>query len=265
MSKLHKQSWRIALNLLRRDFYVIRKRLLDGIINNFIIISCLYAVVGIFGKSLGIMPERISMIFIGIIIGNIVYIGYTQAIKDVFDLDGDRLISYHLTLPLSFPWFIARLVGRYLIEISCTSFPSFILCKLLLGSSFVLTNIRWGWFLIIYLICMLFVAVLFLVISFASSASWFRFNIWQRILWPMQALGCTFYSWHKVTLFDRYAAYLLLINPQTYLNEGMRAALIPQSVISLPPLLCCGIISGCIIVGSFGMYRAIRQKLECVC
>lgn len=259
----YKEQWLTTLRLIERDFFVMsRTRLLDGIINNFIIILCLYAIFAWFGYFVGVVPSKLGMIFCGIMVGNIVYIGFNQAIGDVFDLDTNRFMNYQVTLPIRTNWFIARLYVRYVMELLFVSLPALVLTKLLLGSLVPLHGIRWGWFMVMYFSTLLFTTTLFLMVTFSATSSWFRFNIWQRILWPMNALGCAFYSWQAVVDINPSVAYLLLFNPQTYLNEGIRAAILPGELISLPPGTCSLVIVSVTLLGIIRVRKAMRHKLQ---
>lgn len=249
--------------LLRRDFLVIRKRLVDVVINNAIIFTCLYAIFSLFGSHMGISAAMVPVIFMGLIGGNLIYLGYTQALVDLFDIKTDRCIEYQLTLPIKIEWLLLRWICRYLMELMLVSIFSIIFIKFLLGSSFPLSNVNWFIFIFALFVSISFVATLFLFFTFATSFDWFRFNIWQRVLWPIVAFGGNFFSWYSLYEFSRPIAYLMLLNPYVYVSESIRVGALPGMKF-LSPVISLSLLSVLIIIGFYVVRYYIRKKLDCI-
>lgn len=250
--------------LWRRDLYVLYKeRLKDGIINNLIILFCLYALFGIFSLHMGIASETIPAILIGILIGNLVYLGWSIANETVFDMEFSRSIDYQIILPLTLNWFLFRFVGRYVMELFLTMLPGFVLAKILVGSQVPLAQINWITFMTFWFLTIFFIALFFLSVTFGLSFDWFRLNIWQRVLWPMNAFGGIFYTWKRAYAFNPLLGQLLLLNPQIYLNEGLRATLLnPHDYLNIH--LSIGVIGCLSAIGTLFMRYRAEKKLDCV-
>ena len=54
---------------------------------------------------------------------------------------------------------------------------------------------------------------------------WFRINIWQRLLTPLNLTGCVLFPWSRLYDFSPLLGRIALCNPMTYFCEGLRMSL----------------------------------------
>jgi ABC-type polysaccharide/polyol phosphate export permease len=64
------------------------------------------------------------------------------------------------------------------------------------------------------------------MLALSFSYQWYMDNIWPRILSPLLCLGAVFFTWHGINLFSPRIAQLTLLNPFTYVAEGIRQGLL---------------------------------------
>lgn len=225
--------------LLRRDIYVlIKKRLVDDVINNIIILMSWHLIFTHLSIAMGIAPSKYPAMLIGILSANILYNSWTIANHYMFDLEFDRLIDYYLTLPLSFNALLIQQIARYIIEITATSIPVWAVSYLLVSAYITPSFVQVLLFITMHIIATVFLAIFLNTAIFWGSFDWIRYNIWQRILWPMVSMGSIFYTWDAIVQFWPALGYILLLNPITYVSQGLRAALLPSTS---PAIFWCAI------------------------
>lgn len=233
---------RVMWALIQRDMFVMYQGLRDDIINSIISVSTIYFASGILSTYLGFTSTIVRDVMIGAICSAFVSRAFSTAVTDSFDMNDTRYIDYKRTLPLSTTALLLAFLGSYVIGLTITTLPLFILAKIYLGSYMLLANIQWFSFFIIYLASMIFISAFFLGIILCTSFEWFRFNIWQRILIPLNSFGCFLFSWKRLYAFSPLFARAILINPFTFMAEGLRAALFGNeayiSVYYCIPVLC---------------------------
>ena len=92
---------------------------------------------------------------------------------------------------------------------------------------------------------------------------WFRFNIWARVLTPLNFFGCIWYTWHSLNTISKPLGKLVLLNPYTYMTEGLRTALL-QNDASLPLSICIPALLCFIAVGFALSLTLIYKHLDAV-
>jgi ABC-type polysaccharide/polyol phosphate export permease len=76
-------------------------------------------------------------------------------------------------------------------------------------------------------------------------------------------VGATFYPWYKVLAYSKLIALVMLLNPLTYVCEGMRSVLIGGSDY-ISWWLCLLVLGMCTIVASWWMVYSVRKKLDLI-
>lgn len=220
-----KEQARIIWALVRRDIFVLRQGLRDDLINSTVKVSAMYFALGVLSPYLGFTITIARDVMIGAIVSVFLSRGFVAAVTDSFDMSEARFIDYKKTLPVSTSGLLLAYLCSYVITLLVSTLPLFILMKVYLGSFMPLGGIQWISLIIIYFASMIFVSAFFLSIILCVSFEWFRFNIWQRILIPLNSFGCLMFAWKRLYGFSPLFARSLLLNPFTFICEGLRAAL----------------------------------------
>jgi ABC-2 type transport system permease protein len=85
----------------------------------------------------------------------------------------------------------------------------------------------------------------------------------MRILFPMWFLGCYQFTWHMLYETNPTLAYLNLLNPVTYIVEGMRGSLdLNLPLLSYP--VCVAATSIFIILFAWAGVRNFKRRLDCL-
>lgn len=216
---------RVVWALVQRDLFLLRQSLYDDLINSTVKVSALYFVLGVLSPYLGFRDAMSRDVMIGAIVSVFLSRGFVSAVTDSFDMSDTRFIDYKRTLPLSTRGMLCASLVSYVVVLAVSTLPLFILAKIYLGTAMPLDAIQWIPFIIIYVLGMFFISAFFLITIFRTSFEWFQFNIWQRVLTPMNTFGCLFFSWKYLYAFSPLLARILLMNPFTYISEGLRASI----------------------------------------
>ncbi|MEX0940476.1 MAG: hypothetical protein WDZ41_03890 [Candidatus Babeliales bacterium] len=249
--------------LLWRDLYILKKRFKDDLINAGVMVFFFNLIFGLFGPLIGLTKDLVADTFMGTIVGTFLFIGFSRALDDLSDIKFNHFIDYRRTLPISLPWFFGEYIAIYVIHCMCITIPIFLLGKLILGVRLDFSHIQWLPFIIMYLFSMITVSLFFICLIFSVSFEWFKFNIWQRILTPLHQFGCLLYSWKRAYLFSPKIAMVLLLNPLTHCNEGLRTAMRGVSEY-LSVYVSITFLSIFIGIEIFMLLTVVRKKLDWV-
>lgn len=251
---------RVAKALLWRDLIVLGHRLKDDIINVSCMILFFNIIFGFFGPLIGFQPSYVAETFLGTIIGTFLFLGFIRTMDDMFDVKYHKFINYRRILPLSTNCLLFVYFLSYVMHFFAVTAPLLLIGKIILNNALDLSAINWPWFLTLYFLSMFVIALFFFCFVFTVDLDWFRYNIWQRVLTPMHQLGCLFYAWKKAFVFSPKIAYILLLNPLTYCNEGLRAAFL-NSQEYIAPLWCFLVLLFFFIVELIFLFFGIRKRL----
>jgi ABC-2 type transport system permease protein len=252
---------RIFLSLLLRDMYILRKRLFGLIIDSIIFLVLYVLMIGKFFPLLGMPQQLIGPIFIGSSTNlTLPFFGFTHALKISADLRFSRFIDYHLTLPLPKKWLFSLYIISFIIETGIISLPLLLIGSYMLSNAITLSH-TWVLFLFMYLCALVFFGVFFTWIAFHYNFDWLRKNIWPRRLSPLLNLGTNFVPWTGIHALIPLVSYFLLLNPFTYVMEGIRATFLTGYPF-LPAFAC--IPATIIFSGIFIMLltRSIKKRLD---
>jgi ABC-type polysaccharide/polyol phosphate export permease len=85
--------------------------------------------------------------------------------------------------------------------------------------------------------------------------------VWARRLSPLFLLGCAYFSWKQLAGFNYSIALLVLLNPLTYVHEGLRTAFLGGSEF-LPLYFCMpAVIIFCAVLILL-LARAVKHRLD---
>jgi hypothetical protein len=253
----------IFCKLVATHLLTIRRQFPDMIINLYIWVFCSLVIMGYIMQSFGLVANY-GCFQLASIIGTVgLFEVYGNVTKNVMDFDGDRTISYYLTLPTK-PWVVlASFVAFYALVgtvLSCLVFP---FGTLILYNKFDISQVSWLKALIIVMLANVFFGVFtLLVTTLVGTMSKVR-NVWSRFIFPLWILGAFQFSWSVMYKVSAPLAYLMLSNPIVFVMEGCRAALLGQSDY-LPWWICCSALSGYTTICWFFMLRKMKRLLDIV-
>ncbi len=188
---------------------------------------------------------------------------YSQITEIVVDLKNNKVITYDLTLPIPSWLAIARIAISNALQSLLVSTVIFPFGLLFVWRQFNPANFSAMWFSLFFIISCIFCGFFgLLAVSFIPSVQHLRMA-WLRIIYPMWMMGGMQFAW--ATLYERSAffGYLALANPFTYMQEGMRGAVLGQ-VGSIPCLICFVALIGFSIISGWIGVKRMMKRLDCV-
>lgn len=247
--------------LIRRNMRVFSAELVNTIIDGFVLVVSDVILFGYFLPLMGMSRELIAPLYIGTLIFILFFLGENLAIRHVFDLKYDRFIDYHITLPISKSWLFAHYIISFMIEALILSIPLLIAGFVLLPTTNLSIDLpRIMAALALYLLVLLFFGIFFLYMSLSSSYEWFMDNLWPRVLSPLYSFGCTVFTWHQVYSISKPLALVCLLNPMTYISEGLRSLLIGGEFI--PAWICTLVVILSIFGCAFLLKNSVKTQLD---
>ena len=186
-----------------------------------------------------------------------------NTIKFIADLEGNRSISYYLTLPVSQSMVFARLAVSNAIQAMSLSIFLLPIYKLILWNSFSFVHFSILKFLLIFIVNNIFFGFFSLYLASVVESMEKVNNMWVRIIYPLWWLGCFQFSWVTLNSAVPLISKLSLLNPMTYVMEGIRGAILGQADFlnfwyCLPALIIFTI-----LIGWVGI-RKLKQRLDCL-
>ncbi len=249
------------LALVRRYMLVIRQQWKSQALNAGVRLFIDVIEFGGLYPAMGVPESLIAPIFIGTIALQALFRGMGFALQNLFDIKFKRFIDYHLTLPLPKRWLFAAYITYFCLETAIVTLPVCTVGVVLLGDVFQTVAPQWALFPILYILSLCFYGIFFLGLSMYYEYDWFMQNLWPRRLTFLLLLSPTWFVWHKIYAFSPYAAYLMLANPVTYCNEGLRAILIGGPDY-LSAYTCIGALIAWVALAIAFAARGISKRLD---
>lgn len=254
-------NMRTFVQLLHRDMVLLKQtiasRLLDAACMCFIV----FVIYGHVMPTLGLEKQLIAPFFLGSFANLFLLFGFSTAITLVFEIKQKGRLFYLMTLPISLPWLFASYIISFMIQATAIIIPTIIVGIVLLGEKFQVVATNWPLFLLVYTLSSLFFGLLMFTCAIHYKQHWFMDNLWPRRLTPMFCFGCTLFLWKSVYAYAPYMAHLMLINPLTYIIEGLRSSLVGGTMF-IPAWICCVALSMFCIVGVLLLTFSVRKNLD---
>jgi ABC-type polysaccharide/polyol phosphate export permease len=254
-------NFRIFCALLRRDLYILSKHIAPLLIDGVILVISVVLLYGYLFPLAGMPSILIGPLFIGTSLGYFFQINYSQALRVVFDLKTNRIIDYHLTLPISKVWLYAEYILTFALYTLSITAPLLFGGLFLLRNKYVITECHPFAFLATYLLTLLFCATLFLTVSYRYPEQWFIANIWPRRLAPIYILSAVFFPWKMLYAFWPAVGILFLFNPFTYAAEGMRSAYFGSDLF-IPYYWCGAALMGFTALAIIFLHVCIKKRVN---
>lgn len=251
----------ICFALISRYLKVFRAKLVDTLINSAILVSSQVLIFGYLFPLIGMPTSFIGPAYIGSIVFFLIHFGFVFGLTLQFDLEGDRLIDYQLTLPMPKKWLFLSYIISFVIETTVVIVPMLGAGILLLGNRFGELAVSPLLLILSFLAMITFTGTFFLGLAFYYSYAWFSLNIWPRRLSVIMAISATFYLWKELYRLKPTLSYIVLLSPFTHIAESLRASLLDPTrflpyYVTLPTLLFF------IIVSSACIAFASKKRLD---
>ncbi|MBM3894577.1 hypothetical protein FJ366_03220 [Candidatus Dependentiae bacterium] len=218
----------IFFQLLRRDLYIVLHILPKKIINTVVWSSAMIFANHYIMPLLGLPAAYGKFMLVGAITVQMLFQSMADVAVRVSDLVGDREILFALGLPIP-AWLV------------CARYATTTMIQGIMSSFFALPAavlIMWGDFSFPYASLPKIALMVFSQGMFFGAFSLFMTagtknmpdyeNAWMRIANPLLILGCYTFSWSVLKKAIPFFAPLFLLNPFTYLMEGIRASVLGQ-------------------------------------
>ncbi len=254
---------KIFLQLISKDLAQFRRIFAGKLFDTCFLFFTNVAVFGYFMPKLGLSDGYGSFILIGAISSFGLFDTIGQVGEIIFDIEGDRTITFTLSLPLPSYMVFMQLALKWALQCFLLCVPLFLIGKLILWEGFDLGLISLGKLILIFPTVCLFYGIFSLwlvgVITKINSIA----SLFLRFINPIFMFGGYFFTWQASYELSPIVAYAILINPMIYVMEGMRAACLGQQGY-LPFWYCLAALWGFILVLGSHAVRRLRHRLDCV-
>lgn len=179
----------------------------------------------------------------------------------ISDLNGDRVISNLLILPLPSFLSISSIAIGWASTGFCLTLLLFPVAKILLQTSWDLSQLSpvkfLGMIISINILFGYFALWLASLIKNVKNTGW----IWIMIINPLYMLGCYYCPWEVSYRISSYLGWINLLNPMTYVMEGIRSTTLGP-VGFLPYSYCLAAIWTFTIVFAWRAYTRLKKRLD---
>lgn len=249
--------------IVKLEMQIFKKQIISKAIDSVIWVFAQISIISYLGPHLGLSPDFIKINMIGTI-GTIIGLGemYPNFINLLTDITGDRIISYYTTLPVPY-WivFLAKIVNYSIISLVMVVF-TVPLIKFLLPGLFIISGIGLLKLLTLSVLAtLLFGSFAFMLASFTKNI--FQVGtVWMRVIFPIWFFGGFQFTWAVLYSVLPWAAMLNLLNPFTYITEGLRSTFSQPTEIPFWLCMVAMVIMTivCMIVG----FKKMKKRLDCV-
>lgn len=262
MNTDYQSNFAVYRALIGRSFKTVKYQLPNTLIDGLLLTSLNVLVFGYLFPAMSMPEALVAPVFLGSLITMFFNLGFTLATRLVRDLKFTRFIDYLLTLPMNKKWLFAYYVSSFIIELTISTTPIVVFGLWALSGKINLMHANWPLFTLVYFLSIMLLAVLFLSISFLYPYLWFIDNIWPRRLTPLVITGSVYAPWERIYQLSPKLGNFFLLNPITYIAEGLRSTLLGGSHFIAAPL-CIGAL--CIwLIASIGLLNLSVKKLNAV-
>jgi len=250
--------------LLEKDITIYNKKLIYRSIDAIVWMSSSLLVTHNLMPLFGIKdPHYGTFVFLG----NLAVWGLFEMLTSIAlfiaDIQGDKAISYYMSLPIpSYLLFIEEALASAYRSIA-SSILMIPLGKIILGKSFIISNVHWFHFFLALCIINIFYGFLTIfVASYIPDLAGLTM-VRSRIMFPLWFLGGFQFSWKMLKTVCPSLAYISLCNPLFYVMEGLRSTGLPAE--NYIPFWCSMSMLICfsILFAYIGIYR-LKKRLDCI-
>lgn len=217
---------------------------------------------GYFMPTLGLPKDYGAFILFGTLVTVIFFRVFDVVNKIIQDIHYVGIIEYQLILPISSFFIFLKnvfifVIRSFIISI-CVYFTG---CILLVQNIYDTPSSMVKAFIIILLTSFMFAGLTFLIVSLTKVKNLY-FSYFSTILFTLWDFGCYLYSWKVLYLKIPILSYLMLLNPITYAMEGIRAAILSDSIY-MNFWLCLIILIFSFVLFSILGFKFFKRRLDC--
>jgi len=249
--------------LLAMDLKIWKESIVGKIIDLSIWIICTVFVFNYLMPSLNGDKNLGAFIIAGVAAAAGLFEVYPASFNLLADLEGDRIISYHLTLPLPPAFVFLRLACFYTINSIFLSAIVLPLCKIVCWNDFDLMHINWIQYALFVITSSIFFACFTIYVTSKTKDLMDVGAVWSRFIFPMWFFGGFQFSWNTLQTFAPRLSYLALLNPMVYITEAARASILgPNGYFNF--WLCMLVIIGCSLLFAWQGFTRMKKRLDFV-
>jgi ABC-2 type transport system permease protein len=254
---------KIFLQLLRRDFLLLRQEFWGNLINVlFWLVPNIFVFIYIL-PGLAVDASYGIFVLTGVIAAQGLFTAISTIPGLLADIEDNHAIYYYLSLPIP-QWL---LLVRYALNFAIGAFMMsvFLLpaCMLLLCKTFDFAAFSLFKYLIFFLTLQLFFGFFTLLVAAYTKNMVQYERAWVRVVWPLVFLGGYQFSWQTLKTQLPWLAYGVLLNPLTYCLEGFRAAVLGQTGF-INFWICFGLISFFTVISALIGIKKLMRRLDCI-
>lgn len=249
--------------LVSTQLLIAREHIVAQIINLYIWTCCTLVIMGYIMQNFGLATDYGNFQFASIVAAVGLFEIYSAATRNIMDIDGDRTISYYLTLPVRPAVVLLSMVCSYAIVGLLLTVMILPLGKIVFYNSFNFAQISWIKFVITAVLANVFFGIFMIAVTGHVGTIAKMRNIWSRFISPLWLFGCYQFSWTAIHALSAPLSYLVLLNPVVFVMEGMRGALL-GSPDCLPWGMCCLVLCLFILVGWNYAHYKMKRLLDFV-
>ena len=253
----------IFLQFLKRDLLILKQEYRSKFFDTAFLFFTNVIVWSYFMSKQGLTKEYGPFLMIGAIASFGLFEVVTKVSNLIGDIEGDKTISFLLTLPLSSNALFCYMGIYWALHSAFFTLPLFFVGKLLLFTRFDIVDISYWRLVIIYLTSNLFYGFFALWLTGVIKGGRDITSIYLRFINPLFMFGAYFYSWKDAFALDHLIGYISLINPMVYIMEGMRSATLGSEgylPFWITPIVLWAFI---LILGKHGITR-LKKKIDCI-
>ena len=252
----------VCKNLIAVDLIIFKQLIFDKFIDLAIWVSLSTLVTAYILPYFGLNPDFGLFQLGGLIAAaGLFEMGNSNVVDLVSDFEGDRIISFNLTLPIPSWVALVSKAGYYFIIYTILALLMIPIGKICLWSQFDLASVNYLKLLLAIFASSLFYASFALwIASITPNMSKFG-QVWTRFIFPMWFLGGFQFSWMASYKTIQSFAMANLINPMIYITEAVRCALLGQEGY-LNFWLCILVILLFAALSFYFGIKSLRKKLD---
>lgn len=207
----------------------VKYSLFDDIINKLCWVTCSLVIATYVWPQIGMSTQFGSFMAIGTIVACMFWDCWGLSMQFVADLEGNRVIEYYLSLPVTATGYFTKQIVCFAIRSAISAVIVIPFMKIMLWNSIDFSKIAIIQFLIVFVAASFFCASLALMITSMVKDMHSTDNISIRFLFPMYFFGGSQFSWHTLHAVAPGLSYAALINPLMYAMEAMHVAFLGQA------------------------------------
>ncbi len=226
----------VFFKLLKRDLTVFFNNSLDNYINTLCWVLLSIVVYQFIMPKMGFTISG-DFLLVSCIISKTFFGVMDNVTSFVADLDGNKTITYDMTLPISHTLLFVKIAlsnAIYTLLLSVLVLP---VGKLLLWNYLHFPHFNFFKFCIILIVSALFAGCFSLYLICITKSIMQIEDIWNSIIHPLFCLGGFNFTFKVMFAASPFMGYINLLNPLMYMFEGMRAATLDPAL-SIPFWVC---------------------------